>query len=161
MGTKENLDLAFDLFREAYECHLAGELDTATDLYRRSIATHPTAEAHTFLGWTYSYMGRLDEAIEECKKAIELDPDFGNPYNDIGAYLIEKKRPAEAVPWLRKATRARRYRSPHFAHFNLGRAYQALDLLNRARREFQKAMKIEPEYEPASKALAELKRKIQ
>ena len=43
-------------------------------------------------------MGKLDEAIEECYKAIDRDPDFGNPYNDIGAYLIEKgqldKRPS-------------------------------------------------------------------
>ncbi|NIO09761.1 MAG: tetratricopeptide repeat protein, partial [Deltaproteobacteria bacterium] len=45
----------------------------------------PTAEAYTFLGWTYSFMGQLNEAIEECQRAITLDPDFGNPYNDIGA----------------------------------------------------------------------------
>ena len=36
------------------------------NLYKRSLATYPTAEAHTFLGWTYSWMGRIDEAIEEC-----------------------------------------------------------------------------------------------
>ncbi|PYT19246.1 MAG: hypothetical protein DMG58_36765, partial [Acidobacteria bacterium] len=32
---------------------------------------------HTFRGWALSYLGRQDEATEECKQAIELDPDFG------------------------------------------------------------------------------------
>jgi tetratricopeptide (TPR) repeat protein len=65
---------------------------------------HPTAEAHTFLGWTYHFQGRLDDAIAECKRAIEIDPEFGNPYNDIGAYLIELKRFDGAIPWLERAT---------------------------------------------------------
>jgi hypothetical protein len=26
----------------------------------------------------------LEEATAECLRAIEIDPDFGNPYNDIG-----------------------------------------------------------------------------
>ena len=37
-------------------------------------------KAIRFLGWTYSMMGRTDEAIEECHRAIEVDPTFGNPY---------------------------------------------------------------------------------
>src|SRR5438093_1411996 len=37
---------------------MAGDLDAAIETYRRSIATCPTAEAHTFLGWTYSFQGR-------------------------------------------------------------------------------------------------------
>jgi len=27
----------------------------------------------------------LEEATAECLRAIEIDPDFGNPYNDIGS----------------------------------------------------------------------------
>ena len=60
-----------------------------------------------FLGWTYSYQGRLDDAIPECQKAIEVDPEFGNPYNDIGAYLIEQQKHDEAIPWLERALQAR------------------------------------------------------
>src|ERR1044071_431017 len=53
-------------FQQAYEAQMRGELDEAADLYKQSIAAYPTAEAHTFLGWTYSFMGMSDEAIEEC-----------------------------------------------------------------------------------------------
>ncbi len=87
-GSEEEKKEAWDYFQKAYEHQMKGELEEAVNLYKRSIGSHPTAEAYTFLGWTYSFMGRLDEAIEECHHAIEVDPDFGNPYNDIGAYNL-------------------------------------------------------------------------
>jgi tetratricopeptide (TPR) repeat protein len=160
MNRKDYIALAFDLFQEAYERQMEGDLEIAIDLYRRSIEAFPTAEAHTFLGWTYSFQGKLDEAIEECKKAIEIDPDFGNPYNDIGAYLIEKSKHEDAVPWLLKAAQAKRYDNYHFAHYNLGRAYMASDLLNKARQEFEEALRLHPDYHMASQALAQLRKKI-
>jgi len=160
MGRKDSETLAYDLFRQAYRLQMQGALDEAIDLYRQSIKVHPTAEAHTFLGWTYSHQGRLDEAILECKKAIDVDPDFGNPYNDIGAYLLEKSKPEEALPWLIKATKARRYDSYHYAHFNLGRVYIAMELFSLARGEFEAALRICPDYQPATEALATLKRSI-
>src|SRR5207253_3118147 len=82
--------LAIELWREAYRQQIAGDLEGAIETYRRSIAMCPTAEAHTFLGWTYSFQGRLEEATAECLRAIEVDPDFGNPYNDIGVYLMQQ-----------------------------------------------------------------------
>jgi tetratricopeptide (TPR) repeat protein len=160
MENKDSRDLAYDLFQEAYEHQMEGELEAAIELYQRSIETCPTAEAHTFLGWTYSFQGKLDEAIEECKKAIAIDPDFGNPYNDIGAYLIEKSQHGEAIPWLKKAAVAKRYENCHFAHYNLGRAYIALELLNKARLEFERALKLQPDYEVAQEALALVKKQI-
>lgn len=132
----------------------------AADLYQRSIATHPTAEAHTFLGWTYHFLGKLEEAIAECKKAIEIDPDFGNPYNDIGAYLIEKGEYDEAIPWLEQAIQAQRYESYHYPHYNLGRAYLAKEMLNRARECFERALAIAPSYELAKQALEQLRRRV-
>jgi tetratricopeptide (TPR) repeat protein len=158
---KEFVALAYDLFQEAYEYQMEGELDTAIELYQRSIEAFPTAEAHTFLGWTYSFQGRLDEAIEECKKAIQIDPDFGNPYNDIGAYLLEKSQHEEAIPWLVQASKAKRYDSYHFAHYNLGRAYIALEQFNKAREEFESALRLKPEYDMAREALLMLKKRIQ
>ena len=81
---------ALKLWRNGFERHRRGDLRAAVDLYRRSISTCPTGEAHTFLGWAYAHAGFVERAIAECKRAIEVDPNFGNPYNDIGAYLIEK-----------------------------------------------------------------------
>ena len=148
------------LFERAYEAQMSGAFDEAADLYRRSLEAHPTAEAHTFLGWTYSFQGRLHDAIAECKKAIAVDPDFGNPYNDIGAYFIEMGRYDEAIPWLEKATAAPRYEAPHFPRFNLGRAYVAKEMYSRALEEFQQALRLRPDYAAARAVVEALKRKL-
>lgn len=146
-----------DLMREqaqiltdrAYRHQIHGELGDAIALYRRSIAMYPTAEAHTYLGWAYNMMDRNEEAIAECEKAILLDPDLGNPYNDIGAYLIEMGRPEEAIPWLEQAAVALRYATPQFAHLNLGRAYEQLGHVYRALAAYERALVIAPLYLPA------------
>src|SRR6266852_4918680 len=86
-----------------------GQVEEAVKLFEQSIAVKPTAEGHTFRGWALSHEGHLDEAIEDCKQAIQLDPDFGNPYNDIGVYLMQKRHFNEAIPWLERAKLAKRY----------------------------------------------------
>jgi Tfp pilus assembly protein PilF len=147
-------------FQEAFEAQMSGDYDRAVELYRGSIALHPSAEAHTFLGWTYHFQGKIDEAIAECKRAIEIDPDFGNPYNDIGAYLIDLDRYDEAIPWLEQATQAKRYEPRHFPYFNLGRVYLAKGMINRARELFQKSLALEPRYTLARQALESVRRMV-
>jgi len=146
-------DRAIRLFREAYQHQRNNELDKAVELYKKSIDACPTAEAHTFLGWTYSFMGRIDEAIAECHKAIEVDPDFGNPYNDIGSYLLMKGETDAAIPWLERALLAPRYESYCYPHMNLGRVYEAKRDWIRARKHYQEAVRQDRKYAPAAQAL--------
>ena len=150
-------EVARDLFRKAYECQVKGEFDRAAELYKKSIETHATAEAHTFLGWTYSFMGRYEQAIEECRKAIEVDPEFGNPYNDIGAYLIEKGRVDEAIPWLEKVIQAKRYDNYCFPHYNLGRVWESKGDWAKAMECYLCSLKTNPDYTLAARALNRLK----
>src|SRR5512146_3422665 len=142
MSGKDPLSIAIELFQKAYEYQMNGEFDIAIEYYKRSIEVYATAEAYTFLGWTYRFQGKLEEAIAECKKAIQLDPEFGNPYNDIGAYLIEKGEFDEALPWLERALHSRRYESYHYPHYNLGRAYMAKEMYGKARYHFEPALEI-------------------
>ncbi len=144
---------AYALWQQGYILHLNGRYQAAVDSFRESIEILPTAEGHTYLGWSLSMLGHIEEALAECKKAIALDPDYGNPYNDIGAYLIELGRPDEAIPWLEKAVSAKRYCCYQFAHFNLGRARLMQGSLDTARRSFEQALRHDPEYLPARKAL--------
>jgi Tfp pilus assembly protein PilF len=145
---------AYLLWQEGYHLHLAGAYEEAIKRFEESIELHPTAEAHTFLGWSMSYLGRREEAIEECKKAIALDPDYGNPYNDIGVYLIDLGRPDEAVAWLEKAMRAKRYCCYQFPHFNLGRVQLMKGQFQEAKRSFERALSYDPNYLPAYQGLA-------
>ena len=157
---QETLTQAWEVLQDAYQAQMEGDYDRAVELYQSSLDLHPTAEAHTFLGWTYHFQGRLAEAIAECKRAIEIDPDFGNPYNDIGAYLIDLNRFDEAIPWLEQAMAAKRYEPRHFPYFNLGRVYLAKGLINRARELFQKSLAIEPRYTLARQALESVRRMV-
>ena len=98
----------------------------------------------------------MDEAIEECKRAIEVDPTFGNPYNDIGAYLIQQGKLDEAIPWLEQATRAERYEARAFPWANLGRIYAARGDRTRAIECFRKALDEQPGYHVAIHMLERL-----
>ena len=143
---------AMILLERAYKAQMKGEFGDALVLYKRSIETFPTAEAYTFWGWTYAMMNRHEEAIEMCHKAILTDPDFGNPYNDIGSYLIELERWQEAIPWLEKALVAPRYEFRHYPYTNLGRVYEHLGEYKKALTAYDAALALEPLYQPTSQA---------
>ena len=153
------LERAIRLLERAYERQQAGDLEAAVRLYKASIDERPTAEAHTYLGWTYSNMGRFDDAIEQCKTAILVDPDFGNPYNDIGVYLLGLGRSAEAAPWLEEAIRSKRYCCYQFPHFNLGRLQLEEGRVEEAKRSFERALEHDPDYLPALEILELLRRR--
>ncbi|HLE28603.1 MAG TPA: tetratricopeptide repeat protein [Anaerolineales bacterium] len=140
------------LFQRAYLLQQRGALADAIRLYKESISHYPTAEAHTFLGWVYSMLNRYEEAVEECQKAIAVDPTFGNPYNDIGAYFIELGWWREAIPWLEKAIAAPRYENREFAHMNLGRVHEHFGKWDKARQCYRDALALNPEYQTARHA---------
>jgi tetratricopeptide (TPR) repeat protein len=158
--TSDRLRRAHQLFVEAYRLHMAGDVDAAIARYQESIASRPTAEAHTFLGWALSFIDRLDDAIAECKKAIAVDPDFGNPYNDIGSYLLKQGKLDDAIPWLEQAINAKRYEPRHYPHCNLGRIYWAKGMLNRAISELERALELEPTSRFAQGALAAIRQQL-
>jgi tetratricopeptide (TPR) repeat protein len=151
MVTESSIEKANEYLKKAFKLQMEGYLEEAVKNYKISIEYFPTAEAHTYLGWTYSFLGDLNMAIEECKRAIDIDPDFGNPYNDIGSYLIQQGNIDEAITWLELALKSKRYESYHFAHLNLGRAYELKGLWYEALDEYKKALDIDPKYELAKK----------
>lgn len=144
-------------FKLAYNSQMNGNLNEAIELYRKSISLYPTAEAHTFLGWTYSFREDYEAAIAECKIAIGIDPDFGNPYNDIGAYLIKQEKFEEAIPWLEMACAAERYDARFYPHFNLGRVFERLGDFKQAIEEYEKAAELDSEYKPALQAVERMR----
>jgi tetratricopeptide (TPR) repeat protein len=151
---------AMALVRDGLTAQERGELDRAIELYSESIDVWPTAEGHTFLGWALSYQGHLDAAIEHCRDAIAIDPEFGNPYNDIGVYLMQRNQFDDAIPWLEQAKRARRYEPRHFPYLNLGRIYMVRGELQRAIQEFEDALKIAPEDDGVRQIIAGLRAKL-
>lgn len=131
---------------KAYRLQMKGKFEEAILNYKKSLKILPTPEAHTFLGWTYSFLGDYENAISECKTAIELDPDYGNPYNDIGAYLLQQGKSDEALTWLELALKAKRFSNQHFAHVNIGKILEQKGLWFEALDEYRKAIEVSPDY---------------
>jgi Tfp pilus assembly protein PilF len=161
VATQKDQERARALIQQAMNHQMAEELGEAIRLYKESIALCPTADAHTYLGWAYSFQGRIDEAIAQCEIAIQLDPEFGNPYNDIGVYLMQQQKLDEAIPWLEKAKQAKRYEPRHFPYLNLGRVYAAKGMLQKALEEFRGALKLNPGDSDLAQIIEQLETKLQ
>ena len=161
MATNKDQERAIELIGEAMKLQMAEEFDDAIRLYKESIGLYPTADAHTYLGWAYSFKGRLNEAIAQCEIAIELDPEFGNPYNDIGVYLMQQQKLDDAIPWLERAKSAKRYEPRHFPYINLGRVYLTKGMIQKALEEFSGALQINPGDSELAQLTEDLQRKLQ
>ena len=156
MSESDPRRMAAQYFQEAYELQMAGKYQEAVELYSRSIEAFPTAEAYTFRGWTYSFLGDYERAIAECLEAIKVDPEFGNPYNDIGAYLIEQGKWDEAIPWFQKAMIAPRYEARPYPYFNLGRVYEHQYKWRKAKECYAMAYSLDQRYRAALVGLRRL-----
>lgn len=156
----KSLDQAVALWQQAYAIHMRGQLDEAIELYTRSIQVCPTAEAYTFRGWAHAHRDEIDEAVADCHRAIEVDPEFGNPYNDIGSYLLRQGEPEAAIPWLERAKKATRYEPRHFPFLNLGRIYLSLGRYGQALSEFQGALELNPDDPPTAQIVQDLRMKL-
>ncbi|MCB1159741.1 MAG: hypothetical protein H7A25_16785 [Leptospiraceae bacterium] len=134
---------------EAYKMQRAGKIKEAVHFYRLSIKFKPTAESYTFMGWTFSLIGKYATSIKLCKKAIRIDPGFGNPYNDIGIYLMEQKKFDKAIPWFSRAKEADRYATYFYPYYNLGRLYETIGRIEKARLEYEASIRLRPDFLPA------------
>ncbi|MFQ6084686.1 MAG: tetratricopeptide repeat protein [Candidatus Bathyarchaeia archaeon] len=79
------------------------------------------ADDHLKLAHEYTRKGMLDEAIEEYKRAIEIDPKFAYSYLNLGVAYGSKGMIKEAISELETAVRL----NPRYgkAHANLANAY--------------------------------------
>lgn len=136
--------MAILLLQRANQAHLNGLERKALRLCLASLRCHPTAEAYTQLGWMYSLKGDLETAIALCQRAIITDPTLGNPYADLGAYLVELSRYDEARNCLSKALMARRYASLTGVHYNLGRIYEHVGEETKALAAYRQALALAP-----------------
>lgn len=141
---KGNAFVTENRFSEARKC------------FEKSVRIYPTADGLTYLGWMLSFEGFYVEALDLCFKAIQIDPDFGNPYNDIGVYLLRVGRLEESIIWFQRAARAARYEPRHFAHFNLSQVYIRQGKLSRAYQQIIMALKYCPEHEQSKNLYAHL-----
>lgn len=89
----------------------------------------------------------LDKKIVYYSKAIELDPDFAEAYNNRGSAYKKKGEQGKAIRDYNKAIELK----PNFAvaYYNRGTVYGEKGEQDRAIRDFNKAIELNPDYAKA------------
>ena len=99
------------------------------------------ALAYDQYGWTFSEMGRYDEAIAAEKKALELDPLNTLMSADLGFFLYWARRYDDATTQLHKTLELDGNNA--LAHLWLGWCMMWKGNANEAKAEFQKATALD------------------
>jgi Flp pilus assembly protein TadD len=64
-----------------------------------------SAPAHYNLGTALSVAGRLDQAVEQYRQAIQIDPKYANAHNNLGGVLLAQGKRDEALREYREVVR--------------------------------------------------------
>ena len=113
-------------------------------LWTRELAcTSGNYLAHNNLGVCLDKEGRLDEAVAEYRKALEIKPDYAEAINDLGVVLFAKGDLEAAIAQYRKALEIQ----PGSAkiRYNLGNALALHGKLDEAIAQYRKALEIAPD----------------
>lgn len=131
-----------------------GQFDVSIMHLRRAIELVPTlSEAHFELGASLWQSGDIDAAIEACRKAIALKPEWELPKVEIGIALLNGDRPSEAREHLEAVLAATESPSTHL-RFNLATARWQCDDFSGALALFDDVLKDET-YQSYAHALSQ------
>jgi len=115
---------------------------------------HDLAHTHFMLGNLAQDRKDWKEALKQHRTAVELYPEWGGYYNNLGLAYLRVGQPEEAVETLKKAVELG-YGSRR-VYRNLGKAYRALGRLDEAVEAFQKALEHSPRHFRTHLAIADL-----
>jgi len=131
--------------------------------YRAGMSSRPDdADLRYGLGMALQGLGRFTEAFLAFEKAIELDPDYMDPYYQLGRTAIfsdtNLERAIECMQVYLDHEVPPGSPGHEHAHWRLGMIYQLQGDVGSARREFEAAVKLDPDHDEAKKALKTLGR---
>jgi len=98
---------------------------------------------HNSYGVALQKIGRLDEAVRQFNKALQIKPEYFHARNNLGNAFLKQGRINEVIA---SFTELLDGEATHVSVYsNLGRAYARIGQLGSAIELFQKALEIEPE----------------
>ena len=122
------------------QCAMYADAET---LWQTTIRRNPNCSmGYINLGLAYFHQGRLDEAILQYQKVLQISPDEADAYNNLGNTFLQQGRVDEAIAHFQKALAIK----PDYAdaHNNLGSALLQQGRLDEAVAHYQKALAVEP-----------------
>ena len=116
---------------------VADDLGRAETLAQKALALDPASTtAYRLLAVINMMKGRVDLALDDSERALEINPNDAESFRERGGMLIWAGRAADAVPWLQGAlrldpTNARAAFLLGMADYFLGRYNEAVEAMNR------------------------------
>lgn len=121
----------------------SGRLEQAASQYHRILEQKPHyADAHFHLGLVYIKQANYNDAINALNRAIKKNKKDVRYYNALGYLYIELGSPIQAIKFLNKAIQLNHKYAD--AYINRGRAFKAIQLLDKALADYSKARSINP-----------------
>lgn len=149
-----------ELLHEGHQAVFENAHQNALGFFDRALNYIETAEVLTLIGWCYSLMGELEPAKKYCLRAIQVDADYGPPYNDLGSYLLGEGKVEESLKWFDLAKKALHYQNREYPYINSGRAWMHKKNISRALDEFSKALSLAPYNEELHETVQKLKKSM-
>ena len=81
-------------------------------------------EFHFLMGLVQMQLDESPKAAAAFQKAVELDPDYGQAWNNLGRTRIEQEKYSEAENALQRALAVPTYLTPEYPAYNLARMYE-------------------------------------
>ena len=122
-------------------------------LFQHAVAvTSGNFVAYTVVGNALIEEGKLPEAIEECRRALQISPEYPEAHNTLGNIHAKQEKYDEAIADYRAAVRA----DPNYpdAHNGLSSALLKKGAFAEAESEAREALRLMPMHLPAMFSLA-------
>jgi tetratricopeptide (TPR) repeat protein len=127
-----------------YASNVENDFPKGIEYAKMRIALYPDdAIAHNNLGWYYYNLGRFEDACEEYKTTVRIDPKSTLTYSGlIWIYLDKLGKPDSALTWSKKMISDNPQNA--WGYLDLGSAWICIDSLSGAESAFKKAREINP-----------------
>ncbi|MCG9876449.1 MAG: hypothetical protein MH321_16870 [Leptospiraceae bacterium] len=145
-----------DLYSSGRHFFRLGDLDRAEYYFRSYLEDEESSEAFFYLGLIATQKNHLEDALEFYYKSVTINPEYGNPCNEIGIILLRMGKDKDAVFWLKKSIRCMQNDAPHISFFNLATLYKMWNRPERSLQFLHRAIALKPEFPEAIQLKAEL-----
>jgi TolB-like protein len=111
--------------------------------YLQEAMKNPTSLAHRVASKRYIHLLYYEEAIDEARRAIAVDPNGANGYAAMAEALIYSGKPEEAVDFIKKAMRLDPHNLANHLYI-LGLAHFGMEQFQKAASSFERSFNLNP-----------------
>ena len=131
------------VFHQAKQAYRARDYQTAESLTRRILEeAEDSSAAHILLGTICGSTSRNQESIAEFNRAIEIQPENPEAFNNLGVIFRQTGKSRDALYWLTRAIGLGNAKAD--IYYNLGNVHKALNNFQEAIEAYRKAIELDP-----------------